>query len=529
MPWWDEAVVYQVYPRSFADGNGDGEGDFPGLRARLPYLAELGVDAIWLNPFYPSPMADGGYDVSDHRGVDPRFGTISDFDDLVSDAASYGMRILVDIVPNHCSAAHPWFQAALESAPGGPERGRFIFRDGIGDAPPNNWQSFFGGPAWTRVRDGQWYLHLFDSAQPDFDWRHPEVPALFEETLRFWLDRGAGGIRIDVANALFKAENLPDLPPGMLPDDPSAPYSGRPELFRVYRTWREILDSYPGDRVAVLEMWSEEREHLRPYLADGQLHQLFNFTLMTTPWRAADLRASVELSRSLTSGSHVRAPWVLENHDAPRLATRLGVDQELIRNPTEEALRGEVDVDHSLGRRRARAAALLLLALPGSAYLYQGQELGLFEVLDIPADRRDDPIYTRTGGAVFGRDGCRVPLPWSGESAPYGFGTGEPWLPQPADWAAGTVEAQSADPASTLSLYRAALRLRRDHPALGAGDLAWTDAGEQTVTFTRDPGFLFVLNTGAEPVELPPGKVLLGSAPLDGGLLPADTAVWMEC
>jgi alpha-glucosidase len=534
--WWRDAVVYQVYPRSFADADRDGEGDFAGLRQRLPHLVKLGVDALWLTPFYPSPMADGGYDISDYTAIDPRYGSMHDFTALVGDAASHGIRVIVDIVPNHCSVEHPWFQAALKAGPGSPERERFIFREGLPDGrPPNNWQSIMGGPAWTRLEDGQWYLHLFDSSQPDFNWRHLEVPALFEDVLRFWLDRGVAGIRVDVAGGLFKAEGLPDTPEGMFPGDPSAPYVAQPELFDTYRAWRKILDGYgaetfPGPRAAVLEVWYDSKETMRPYLAEGQLHQVFNLSLLSTPWTAADLRRTIASGLAVVGDSQTRAPWVLENHDFPRLATRLGIDQELVRTPTLEVLRGEVDVDPELGNRRARGAALLLLALPGSAYIFQGQELGLNEVLDIPAERRHDPVFTRTAGLVLGRDGCRVPLPWGGDEPPYGFteaGAGTTWLPQPAGWAGVTVEAQERSADSMLNLYRRALEIRRSLPALGDGTLTWADAGPDVLAFTREPGFAFVLNCGTEPILLPAGEVVLTSAALQDGLLPPDAAAWV--
>ncbi|MBW8482380.1 alpha-amylase family glycosyl hydrolase [Actinomadura parmotrematis] len=531
--WWRDAVVYQVYPRSFSDGSGDGEGDLAGVRARLPYLADLGVDAIWLNPFYPSPQADGGYDVIDYRDVDPRFGTLADVDALIADAAALGIRIIVDVVPNHCSVEHPWFKAALAAGPGSPERERFLFRDGGPDgAPPNNWQSMFGGPAWTQVPDGQWYLHLWDSSQPDFNWRDPEVPALFEDVLRFWLDRGVAGIRVDVALGLFKAEGLPDLGEGMPTVGPGVPYVAQPETLETFASWRKLLDSYPPDvfpgaRAAVLEAWFDDRDFMAPYMAHGQLHQVFNLGMLGTPWSAADLRKAVDLALDVCGDSETRAPWVLENHDFPRLVTRLGIDQELVRNPTIEVMQGKVDVDLALGRRRARAAALLLLGLPGSAYLYQGQELGLNEHLDIPADRRQDPLFTVSGGMIIGRDGCRVPLPWSGDAAPYGFTEGAgTWLPQPADWAALTVEAQAADEGSTLALYKTAIRIRRATEGLGDGALEWRDAGPDVLSFVRDGVLAVTVNLGDAPVELPAGEHVLTSGPLDGGLLPRDTAAW---
>ncbi|MBO0820375.1 MAG: glycoside hydrolase family 13 protein [Nocardiopsaceae bacterium] len=518
-PWWSEAVVYQVYPRSFADDNGDGLGDLRGLIRRLPYLEDLGVDAVWLTPFYPSPLADGGYDVSDYRDVDPRIGTLAQFDELLQVAKSHNIRVIVDLVPNHCSSEHPLFQAALAAGPGSPERELFIFRSGRGadgQEPPNNWPSNFGGAAWTRVPDGQWYLHLFDSTQPDFNWAHPEVRALFENVIRFWLDRGVAGLRIDVAHGMFKEPGLPDLPVPERSNRPNA-YTHRPEVHELYRDWRAILDSYPagpypGARTAVGEVWADSPPTLAPYLAPDGLPQVFNFELITSPWKAADIRAAIDATQALAGGS--RAPWVLGNHDVIRPVTRLGSPDA------------------------ARAAALLLLALPGSAYIYQGEELGLPEVLDIPDAARQDPRFLRTKGEVPGRDGCRVPLPWSTAGDSYGFSrTNEgsspapPWLPQPEGWGAYSAQAQASAPGSFLNLYRTALRLRRSLPALGAGSgtLRWLEAREDALVFARDPGFVFAANLGTEPLPLPAKtEVLLTSAPLAAdGALPPDGAAWL--
>ncbi|OUC95851.1 glycoside hydrolase family 13 protein [Streptosporangium minutum] len=522
--WWREAVVYQVYPRSFADADGDGQGDLRGLISRLDHLAGLGVDALWLSPFYPSPLADGGYDVADYCDVDPRYGTLADFDHLVAEAGARGIRVIVDIVPNHCSVRHPWFQEALR----GVGRDRFIFRD-----RPNGWQSKFGGPAWTQVEDGQWYLHLFDASQPDWNWRHPEVVAMFEDVLRFWLDRGVAGFRIDVANMLFKQDGLPEveLPsgPSLIPADAAVPYENQPELLELYRSWRAILDGYPGARMSVAEIWYGSAGVARPYLTGDGLAQLFNFRLMPAPWSAAQFRAVIEESHRLAVETGGSIPWVLGNHDVPRMVTRYGIDQDLVRDPTAEVLLGQVQVDVVLGTRRARAAALLLLALPGSAYIYQGDELGLPEHLTIPAGERRDPMFERTARTFIGRDGCRVPLPWSGQTMPYGFADVpvRPWLPQPEEWGALSVAAQQADEGSTLKLYRRAIAERRRHPALGDGDLTWLEHGPEVLAFQRDPGFTLMANFGAEPVPFT-GTVLLASGPLDGGLLPRDTAVWLR-
>jgi alpha-glucosidase len=549
--WWEDAVVYEVYPRSFADADGDGTGDLPGVRSRLAYLADLGVDAIWLTPFYPSPMADGGYDVSDYYGVDPRLGTMADFDSLVKDAAASQIRVIVDLVPNHCSSEHPLFRAALAAGPGSRERARFIFRDGRGPdgvLPPNNWTSSFGGSAWTRVteaggRPGQWYLHLYDRGQPDWNWQDHDVHALFEDVIRFWLDRGAAGLRVDVAHGMFKDPDLPDiLEEGAL--DAPTPYRHRPELQELYRSWRAILDSYPaegfpGARTAIGEVWYDVPETLRPYLEARGLPQVFNFELILAAWRAAAFRDAIDSVLDLAGGS--RAPWVIGNHDVPRPASRYRLDAgftpEMIETLTSIGPRNA-----RLGARRARAAALLLLALPGSAYIYQGEELGLPEVTDLPDDARKDPTFWRTGGRRTGRDGCRVPIPWSRTGSDFGFSLTEddsapPWLPQPPGWGSYSVEAQLDDPDSFLGLYRAALRLRRGHPALGRGTLAWLDGprapdGADLLCFAREPGFIFAANFGAAVAPLPPHReVLLASSPdplgSDGSLL-SDTAVWLS-
>jgi alpha-glucosidase len=534
-PWWEDAVVYQVYPRSFADSDGDGIGDLNGVRTKLSYLADLGVNAIWLTPFYPSPLADGGYDVSDYCNVDPLLGSLADFDALVKEAGTHGIRVIVDIVPNHCSIEHSLFQAALAAGPGSPERDRFIFRTGrarpsdqlgdrLGDRhsdqgddqdddqdgdelPPNNWLSVFGGPAWTRLPDGQWYLHLFDSSQPDFNWHHPDIPLFFADVIRFWMDRGAAGLRVDVANSLFKDLELPDIPETTGLHAPSA-HHHRAELHELYPSWRAILDSYPADefpgrRTAIGEVWYDVPETLAPYLKPGGLPQVFNFQLLQAPWDADGLRAAIEAATAMTGGS--RAPWVLGNHDVPRPVTRFG------------------------GASAGRAAALLQLALPGSAYIYQGEELGLPEVTDLPDDARQDPTFFRTSGAIPGRDGCRVPLPWSAAGL-----TGPSWLPQPRDWGDYSVGTQSGDPDSFLSLYRTALRLRRSHPALGTGAMRWLDGPADSLIFAREPGFVFAANLGTVPIPLPShSSVLLSSGPLNAnavpaGMLPPNTAVWLS-
>ena len=539
--WWEDAIVYEVYPRSFADAGGDGVGDLPGLRSRLAFLAGLGVNAIWLTPFYPSPLADGGYDVSDYCEVDPRLGTMADFDGLVKDAAGHEIRVIIDLVPNHCSSEHPLFQAALAAQPGSPERDRFFFRDGRGPGgqePPNNWSSQFGGAAWTRVteadgRPGQWYLHLYDTAQPDWNWRNPDVPPMFEDVIRFWLDRGVAGLRIDVAHGIFKDPDLPDLAGETALNAPS-PYRHRPELHQLYRSWRAILDSYPtegfpGTRTAIGEVWYDRPETLTPYLAADSLPQVFNFGLIEAGWQAGELRAAVGSALELTGGS--RAPWVIGNHDVARPVSRYRLD-EGSRPDTVATLIALGDRDAGRGVRRARSAALLLFALPGSAYIYQGEELGLPEVTGIPDAARQDPHFFRTGGRVPGRDGCRVPLPWTQGGADYGFSASPaepPWLPQPPDWGQYSVEAEQAHPDSFLVLYQAALRLRRQHPALGAGGMRWLDSPASVLSFAREPGLVFIANLGTEAAALPVHReILLVSEPLTGDLLPPDAAAWLS-
>ncbi|MEU7185844.1 glycoside hydrolase family 13 protein [Streptomyces sp. NPDC045369] len=517
--WWRDAVIYQVYPRSFADGDGDGMGDLPGIRTRLPYLRDLGVDAVWLSPFYSSPQADAGYDVADYRVIDPAFGTLADAEAVIRDAHALGLRIIVDIVPNHCSDQHAWFRQALDEGPGSTLRDRFHFRKGRGEngeLPPNDWESVFGGPAWTRVADGEWYLHLFAPEQPDFNWDHPAVQDEFRSILRFWLDLGVDGFRIDVAHGLVKAPGLPDTGRTdqlKLLGNQVLPFFDQDGVHAIYRSWRRVLDEYAGERIGVAEAWTPSADRTALYLRPDELHQAFNFHYLNTGWDAAELRAVIDASLDAVRPVGAPTTWVLSNHDVVRHATRLGG-----------------------GARRARAAALLMLALPGSAYVYQGEELGLPEVTDLPDEVRQDPAFFRGDGQDGLRDGCRVPIPWSGDTAPYGFGTGGSWLPQPPEWAGLSVAAQTGDPASMLELYRTALRLRRTHPGLGAGDrVAWLDAPEGVLAFRRPGGFVCTVNTTPEPVRAPvhpDWRPLLSSAELltvdDEPTLPADTAVWWE-
>ncbi len=533
--WWRTAVVYQVYIRSFCDSDGDGLGDVDGIRGRLGYLRDLGVDALWVNPWYPSPQADGGYDVADYRDIGPTFGTLEAAKALIAEAHALGLRVLLDVVPNHTSVAHAWFREALASPPGSTARDRYVFRPGRGAGEaPNDWRSVFGGPAWREVpgadgEPGEWYLHLFAPEQPDLNWRNPEVTAEMLDVLRFWFDLGVDGFRIDVAHGLVKHEDLPDLgrDDEVLmggPGDEDHPHWDRPEVHEIFRGWRALADAYDPPRVFVAEAWVPTSDRLAQYLRPDELHSAFDFTFIRAPWRAAALREAIE--RSLSAHARVGAPvtWTLSNHDVVRHATRLG---RLDADPATAltALGGPTDL--ARGRRRARAAALLLLALPGAVYLYQGEELGLEEVEDLPDALRQDPVFVRSGGAVAGRDGCRVPLPWTRSGPSLGFGPSRGWLPQPTSWSGRSVEAQEADPDSMLHLYRRAIRLRQAHMTGLDSELQWLELGDDVLAFRTTPGVTLVLNTSAAAVPLPPGDLLLASGVVDGAALPPDTAAWL--
>lgn len=539
--WWQTAIVYQVYIRSFADGNGDGIGDIEGLRAKLPYLGRLGVDAIWINPWYPSPMADAGYDVSDYRDIEPSYGTLDEAQSLIAEAHELGIRVILDIVPNHTSDQHVWFQSALAGEPGARER--YHFKPGRGEdgsEPPNNWRSIFGGPAWTRVADGSWYLHLFAPGQPDLNWGHDEVRAEFEDILSFWFDRGVDGFRIDVAHGLVKVDGLPD---GVDPSVDAAPHSmlvfgdrhpawDQDGVHEIYRGWRAVADRYTPERIFIAEAWVSSNERLARYLRPDELHTAFQFDFLRSPWRAEKLREVID--DAIGSAASVGAPptWVLSNHDVTRTVTRFSRSQpdQLIETDWERARWSGEEPDHDLGRRRARAAALVQLALPGTAYVYQGEELALEEIEDVPDDLRQDPTWVQSGFTDVGRDGCRIPLPWKETDVPYGFAAdpgATTWLPQPDHWAEHSVEAQERDAESTLNLYREALKLR---PSLwrDAGDLKWLTAPDGVIAFERGAAQCWV-NTGSTQVDLPDGAVVvLASAPGVETVLPVDTAAWLR-
>ncbi|MEU9641816.1 glycoside hydrolase family 13 protein [Streptomyces sp. NPDC048188] len=536
--WWRQAVIYQVYPRSFADADGDGLGDLRGITQRLTHLAALGVDALWLSPFYPSELADGGYDVDDHRDVDPRLGTLDDFDAMTAEAHRLGLKVIVDLVPNHTSHRHAWFREALRAGPGSAARDRYVFRDGRGEhgeLPPTDWQSVFGGSAWQRVPDGQWYLHLFAPQQPDLNWENEQVRADFRTTLRFWCDRGVDGFRVDVAHALVKdlSEPLRDLGAPELSGEAALaefapgthPFYDRDDVHEVYRDWRKILDAYSPPRTAVAEAWVPGARRVL-YARPDELGQAFNFEYLQTGWDAAELREVIAGSLADARAAGASATWVLSNHDVVRHATRLVLPPGT--NPDAWLLSGgsAPSVDTAAGLRRARAATLLMLALPGSAYVYQGEELGLPEVADLPTEVLQDPIWEQTGHVRKGRDGCRVPLPWTTDGPSYGFGAGGAWLPQPPHFARYAVQAQDGVAGSTLELYRTALRLRRK--LLDGEALTWSDdvpAG--VLRFDRSDGWRCVANLSDRTVDLPAGEVLLSSAPLEDGRLGPDTTVWL--
>ncbi|MFE6510865.1 glycoside hydrolase family 13 protein [Nocardioides sp. NPDC057767] len=531
-PWWREAVAYQIYPRSFADSNGDGLGDLPGITDHLDYLAALGVDAIWICPFYTSPQNDHGYDVADYCDVDPIFGTLEDADRMIARAHELALKVIVDLVPNHTSSAHPWFTEALAEGPESPARHRYIFRDGRGEAgeePPTNWRSVFGGPAWTRVADGQWYLHLFDDDQPDLNWHNPEVVEEFTKILNFWLDRGVDGFRVDIAHGLFKDLRDQEVPDGLaLTSDAAvmyqrgitdAPMWDNPEVHEIYRAWRKLIDSFDGDRMMVAEAWTPGPAELRRYVRADEFNQAFNFSWLQAPWSAEAFTEVIESTLKALGPSRAAPTWVLSNHDVVRHRSRYG--------------------DGLQALHRARAATLTMLALPGSAYLYQGEELGLPQVY-LPPEYQEDP-WSETGEG--GRDGCRVPLPWSGFEPPFGFSIvpdedlpTQPWLPQPAEWVDLTVAAQNGVRDSTLEFYRAALAARRAY-ALGADeDVEILDAPEGVVSFRRGgvggsedtrSDLIVVLNCGMEPTPLPEGEIVMYSGDPVVGDLPTDSAVWI--
>ncbi|WP_374113244.1 glycoside hydrolase family 13 protein [Pseudarthrobacter sulfonivorans] len=562
--WWTSAVIYQIYPRSFADANGDGMGDLKGVTARLPYLKRLGVDAVWLSPFYKSPQADAGYDVADYRQVDPLFGALADFDEMLQQAHGLGLRVIVDLVPNHTSDEHVWFREALADAPGSPARDRYMFRSGkdsvpgsgLGDVAPNNWKSIFGGPAWTRItgvagRPGQWYLHLFDTKQPDLNWENTEVKEEMRSVLRFWLDRGVDGFRVDVAHGLVKEAGLPDwegvaamvegsgeasdkrrTPPGdapgghtdaqephraVSPQYPPSPFFDQDGVHDIYRDWNRVLAAYDGDRMLVAEAWVEPAERLARYVRQDEMQQAFNFDFLLAGWDAERMAEAIE--DSLRADATVGAPstWVLSNHDTVRHTTRFG-----LADPTtfpKGIAAADEQPDAALGLARARAAAMVSLALPGSAYIYQGEELGLPEHTTLPDEARQDPTFFRTNGVEVGRDGCRVPLPWKAEEPGYGFAEAftsardgdagapaSPWLPQPESFRDLAADRQDGVAGSTLELYRSALAFRSSN-GLGNGTFRWAGVHHPAngVLAFENGSVLILSNMGSGAAPVPSG------------------------
>jgi alpha-glucosidase len=499
--WWRNAVLYEVYVRSFADSNGDGVGDLEGIRQRLSYLRDLGVEGIWVTPFYPSPGADHGYDVADYCDVDPMFGTLGDFDALLGEAHAVGLKLIVDLVPNHTSIEHPWFREHPEY---------YVWTD-----EPNNWLSVFGGSAWTWDEErSRYYLHLFAPEQPDLDWHNPAVSREFERILHFWLDRGVDGFRIDVAHALFKHPGLADEEEPSPGADPSTfdrrVAIDRPELHPLYRDWRKLADAYEPARLLLGEVYILDPLRVAPYVRPDELHLAFNFVLLRKEWAETELRDAIDGTLAALRAVGATPTWVLESHDAMRLPTRYGGGEE--------------------GMRRARAAALLLLALPGTVFLYEGQELGLEEV-DLPAALRQDPVFLHSNGAQKGRDGCRVPIPWATTGTGLGFTSGTPWLPIPSDWRSKSVEAQAVDESSFLHLYRSALAGRYESPPLREGSFTWRESAAGTLVFERThehETVVCAVNVDARTLELPPGEVLIASAATTHATLPPWTAAWVR-
>ena len=526
--WWRSGVIYQIYPRSFLDSNGDGMGDLPGITKGLSALKELGVDAVWLSPFYSSPQKDAGYDVSNYVEVDPIFGTLEDFDLLLDSAHQLGLRVMIDLVPNHSSDQHEWFQRALNSPKGSPERNFYHFKDGRGEngeLPPNNWVSMFGGPAWTRVEDGQWYCHLFDSSQPDLNWSNPEVGSEFEKILRFWLDRGVDGFRVDQPHAMAKAAGLPDHPyvdqagAGFIEGREAPPMWFQDEVHDIFRRWRAILDEYPGERAMCGEAYVLPLSLMAKWVRPDEFHQTFNFRFLDAGW---DNKALVSaINESFDAFDSVGAPstWVLSNHDVIRHASRFGGNYG--RATASDGIGPDnPQPDNELGLKRARGATLFMLGLPGASYLYQGEELGLPEHTTIEPKHRQDPTFERTGGVRVGRDGCRVPLPWEGGQPSNGFSSAAGWLPQPSSYAELSRKTQEGRAGSTLELYRAALKLRKEL-ALGEGSFDWISHGD--VLSYKNGELTISHNFGTEPQKLA-GDVLIRSGIEDGPLRPGETA-----
>jgi len=514
--WWRQAVVYQIYPRTFLDSNNDGMGDLKGITSKIGYLSELGIDAVWLSPFYPSHLYDGGYDVDDYRNVDSRIGSLEDFDLMVKAFHAENIKIIVDIVPNHSSIHHEWFQEALNSPKGSPARDRYIFMDGEGDNPPNNWPSHFGPTCWTRVPDGQWYLHLFAPEQPDFNWKNEDVRADFEKTIRFWSDRGVDGFRVDVAHSLAKEisapyPEYPNYNTESIPEDGTHQLFDRDELMEIYKDWRKIFNSYNPPKFAVAEANAPVSRRGR-YAKQETLGQAFSFELLETQWDAKKYRKVIATSLEFAELNDSSTTWTLSNHDQVRHLSKFGLPagtdykKWLLTNGTDPIC------NYEEGLKIARAATLLILGLPGSTYLYQGEELGLPEVADLKPEQLADPIWLRTSGKEKGRDGCRVPLPWSEKDAYPNF-------------KGLSAELQEEQSDSMLNFYRKALWLRRD--VCKDETFEFDKTPEEVISFKRSGNWLVITNFGAKPIELPSGKVLISSLPIVNNQLPANATAWV--
>ncbi|MDO5049404.1 MAG: glycoside hydrolase family 13 protein [Actinomycetaceae bacterium] len=541
--WWRTAVIYQVYPRSFSDSNNDGLGDVKGIIKRLDYLKKLGVEAIWMSPHYPSPQADAGYDVADYFNVNPEYGTLEEFDELIAEAHARGIKLIIDVVPNHSSDQMDLFQEALAAGPNSPERDMYMFRYSE-NGTPNNWGSMFGGPAWSEVEPltgkeedrGWWYLHLFAPEQPDFNWENPAVHEFFKSYFRFWLDRGIDGFRVDVAHGLVKAEGLPDddIGPdrwagGQQADQVESPFWDQPGVHEIYREWRKVLDEYGRDRMLVAEAWLTPEREAR-YVREDEMSQLFNFTYLKANWNADRVRDAINLP--IEANGVVGAPvtWVMSNHDVVRATTRYGYEPEVA---TDRGIGfDDPQPDRELGLRRAKAMAVFTAGLPGSMYVWQGEELGLPEVTDLPDESRQDPTWLRTGNKIRGRDGCRVPIPWEAKAPNFGFGTGAPWLPQPEYWAEFAADVQEDDPSSTLNLYRKLLNTRAEL-GTASGSVEWLDAGDERVLLIKNGDVRLVLNMSNKPVEIAEvSEVVVSSCALEvqGGSVevPANCGAWLK-
>jgi alpha-glucosidase len=540
--WWRSGVIYQIYPRSFADSNGDGLGDLKGITSRLDSLAALGIDAVWLSPFYSSPQKDAGYDVANYVDVDPIFGTLADFDKLLEKAHSLGLRVMIDLVPNHSSDQHQWFQKALAAEPGSPERAFYHFRDGKGEngeLPPNNWVSMFGGAAWSRVTEsdgepGQWYVHLFDSSQPDLNWANPQVQVEFENILKFWLDRGVDGFRVDQPHAMAKAAGLPDHPyveeagAGFIEGRENPPMWFQEEVHEIFRKWRKILESYPGDRAMCGEAYVYPLSLMAKWVRSDEFHQTFNFRFLDAGWDPKKLFDAINESFEAFDGVGAPSTWVLNNHDVIRHASRFGGDYGRA-TASDGVGANQPQPDSELGLKVAKGATLFMLGLPGASYLYQGEELGLPEHTTLENKYRQDPTFARTNGQRVGRDGCRIPLPWEPEGNSSGFNqTGECWLPQPASYQQLARSIQETDPESTLSFYKATLGLRKQL-ALGEGSFSWLAGhlGPETLGY-ENSGVQVIYNFGAEPLDLSSYEILISSEPLSGKQLETNQCAWVK-